>query len=83
MLKFCQHQIFYPFWFGFRDNHSTMHQLIEITDQIKEACDRGLYACGVYRYLKMAFDTINHKILLSKLHHYRLRGVVNDWFNRS
>ena len=30
--------------------------------------------------LKKTFDTVNHNILLSKLHHYGIRGKVNDWF---
>ena len=51
-----------------------------MTDQIKEACDCGLYACGVYLDLKKAFDTVNYKILLSKLNHYEIRGIANDWF---
>ena len=53
-----QSNIFYPFQFGFRDYHSTTHALIEITDQIKEAWDCGLYACGIYLDLKKAFDTV-------------------------
>ena len=75
-----QKNIFYLSQFGFRDNHSTTHALIEMTDQIKDACDCGLYACGVYLDLKKAFDTVNYKILLSKLNHYEIRGIANDWF---
>ena len=78
-----QNNIFYPSQFGFRDKHSTTHVLIEITDQIKEASDHGLYTCGVYLDLKKAFDTVNHKILLSKLHHYRIWTIANDWFKSS
>ena len=75
-----QSNIFYQSQFGFRDKHSTTHALIEITDKIKEACNRGLYACGVYLDLKKASGTVNHKILLSKLHHYEIRVIANDCF---
>ena len=30
--------------------------------------------------LRKAFDTVNYDILLKKLHKYRIRGVVYDWF---
>ena len=79
--SFLEHNdIFYSSQFGFRDNHSTTHALIEMTDQIKEACDCGLYASGVYLDLKKTFDTVNHKILLWKLNHYGIRDITNDWF---
>ena len=75
-----QNNIFYPFLFGFRGYRSTTHALFEMTDQIKETCDRGLHVCGVYLDLKKVFDKVNHKILLLKLNHCGIRGIANDWF---
>ena len=66
--------------FGFRNNHSLAHALLEITEKIKQACDAGQFFCGVFLDLQKAFDTVNHTILLKKLAHYGTRGVANKWF---
>ena len=42
--------------FGFRNNHSTTHALLEITEKIKQVCDAGQLACGVFLDLQKAFD---------------------------
>ena len=55
---FCEQQ------FGFRNNHSTNHALIQITEKIRQALDKNEYACGTFIDLQKAFDTVNHEILL-------------------
>ena len=72
--------IFYKYQFGFRANDSTNHALTERNEQIRNACDKGLYTCGVYLDLQKAFDTVNQNILLAKLKHYGIKGTSFDWF---
>ena len=66
--------------FGFRQQYSTSHVLINITENIRKALDDGYIGCGVFVDLQKAFDTIDHQILSAKLNHYGIRGVSNDWF---
>ena len=74
-----QHDIIYPFQFGFRKKLSTTHALLSITEDIRKALDNKMTACGVFVDLEKAFDTVNHNILLSKLCHCGIRGVANKW----
>ena len=56
--------------YGFRNKLSTNHALIDINSKIRTACDKRIFACGVYVDFKKAFDTVNHEFLLNKLNHY-------------
>ena len=66
--------------YGFREERSTEHALIDFIDKITKAIDEGKYSIGIFLDLSKAFDTIDHKILIRKLEHYGIRGVVKDWF---
>ena len=46
-----QNNTFYNYQFGFIDNHSTNHTLIEIMGQIRNACVKNLFTCEVYLHL--------------------------------
>lgn len=63
--------------FGSRSKHSTTHALLLLTDKIQRSIDNGTYSCGIFLD---AFDTVDHKILLTKLEYYGVRGVANGWF---
>ena len=73
-------KIIYPLQFGFQENHSIHHALISMTEIIRRSLDNKKYGCGVFIDLQKAFDTVNHKILLSKLEHYGIGGKALGWF---
>ena len=72
--------IIYDLQFGFRQQYSTSHVLINITKNIRKALDDGNIGCGAFVDLQKAFDTLDHHILLATSNHYGIRGVSNDWF---
>ena len=72
--------IIYNLQFGSRQQYSISHALINITDNIRKAFDSVNIGCGVFVDLQKVLDTVDHQILLAKLNHYGICGVLNDWF---
>ena len=68
-----KNNVIYNLQFGFRQQYSTSHALINITENIRKALDDGNIGCGVFVDLQRTFDTVGHQILLAKLNHYGLR----------
>ena len=66
--------------FGLRQQYSTSHALINITENIRKSLDDRNIGRGVFVDFQEAFDTADHQILLATLNHYGIRGVSNDWF---
>ena len=67
--------------YGFRENISTQHTIVDIDNSIQNNMDNKLFTCGFFLDFKKAFDTVDHSILLSKLYHYGIRGPINEWFS--
>ena len=63
--------------YGFRDKHSTQHAILDIVNAIQENMDNNVFSCGICLDFKKAFDTVDHSVLLHKLHHYGGRGTVH------
>ena len=53
-----------------------------ILGSIRTNMDKKLFSCGAFIdfIILIAFDTVDHKILLVKLNYYHFRGIVNQWF---
>ena len=66
--------------YGFRTKHSTVHALINITENIRSSLDKNEIIAGIFVDLQKAFDTVSHNILLNKLSHYGIRDQMLEWF---
>ena len=74
-------KVLFSHQFGFRKNYSTAQTLLNISQKIMDALDKGNYACGVFIDLQKAFDTVDHETLLKKLFHYGIRGTTLSLFH--
>ena len=77
---FSDNNLIYPLEFGFRQKYSTIHALISLTENIRKNLGEGNIGCGIFVDLQKAFDTVEHDTLLSKLEHYDIYSLANEWF---
>ena len=70
---FVKHKLLFDHQYGFRSGHSTEHAALELTDRIITNIDNKKSPLNIFLDLSKAFDTLDHNILLHKLHHYGIR----------
>ncbi len=66
--------------FGFRPNHSCQNALMALTEQVYASLYENKYVGAVQLDLSKAFDLVNHKLLLEKLHLYKCNDLSMFWF---
>jgi hypothetical protein len=69
-----------PEQFGFRKGISIEKAIFTLTNNILNTLNQQEQIGGIFYDLTKAFDCVIHKILISKLYHYGIRGVNALWF---
>ena len=75
-----KYDLLYKSQYGFRKKHSCEHAVTELVGEICKGLENNKHTISIFIDLSKAFDTIDHKILLSKMERYGLLGTVLKWF---
>ena len=77
---FDRFKLFTNSQFGFRRQKSTAQAILDNVQYIYDNLDRGDLVASFFLDFQKAFDCVSHKILLSKLSTYGIRGMALEWF---
>ena len=77
---FDNNDLFFEMQYGFRPGRSCEHALLNAQNTILHSLNKNEVALLLLIDFSKAFDMVDHEILLKKLHHYGIRGIVHKWF---
>lgn len=66
--------------YGFQTGKSTVDAAAELIKFITQGLDGSQSTAGIFCDLSKAFDCVNHKLLIEKLHFYGISGAALCWF---
>ena len=70
----------FTFQSGFRTLHFVVACLLKSSNDWYVNIDNSKAHAVLFIDLKKAFDTVDHDILLAKLHHYDTNGIEHNWY---
>ena len=73
-----KYKLLHNFQYGFRENSSTELAITQLTEELQDNLQNKKSTLAVFIDLSKAFDTVDHQILLSKMHRYGIRGLAGD-----
>ena len=71
---FDKKHVLYDRQYGFSDNHSVIHALLEVITHSFDAVQNKENTALLLMDVGKVIDTVSHSILLQKLYHYGIRG---------
>ena len=71
----------YPHQYEFRRGHNTAQAIAQIYNWVLESMDKGKITGSQFVDTSIAFDSINHKVLLGKLQNAALSCEAVKWFH--
>ena len=74
------HSLLEPFQSAYRKCHSKETALPGVVNDLLQASDSGYVSILSLLDLSAAFDTVDHDILIKRLHTFGCSGTVLDWF---
>ena len=84
MIKFIGDHLS-PFLCGYRKGYNSQYALIAMIEKWKKSLDNGGMFAAILMDLSKAFDTINHELLIAKLHAYGFEmsalSIVSDYLS--
>lgn len=81
LVKFLdKNEYFSPNQFGFRAGKNTSDALLCFMSQVYDSVNDGKCCARLFVDVMKAFDTVDHSILLQRLHDAGVRGITNKWF---
>ena len=75
-----KYDILYQHQYGFQSGKSTELAIDTLLSNIITSLENKKKSVCIFLDFAKAFDTVNHQILLQKLHHYGIRGLPLQWF---
>ena len=76
---FQEHNLLFESQYGFRKLHSTDLAALELIDRINKQIDQRKIPFSIFLDLSKAFGTLNHDILMKKLHYHVGLHIVTDF----
>lgn len=78
-IRLCKHlkgNLLHDKQFRFQLNNSRKYKILQLFNDVSSSLEKGKHTLGIFIDLSTKFDTVNHKIFISKLESYAEKGLT-------